>query len=146
MDVQEVQPARDRVRERTSSAARERIDRRTRERVEEVTRAGPGAIRRRLDALEREWELDRVLMANFAVVGGLVFAEGLRRVRGIRKHNGWLAFFASQIGFMGLHALIGWCPPSVVFRRLGVRTAKEISAEREALAKALERTGPPGAG
>ena len=34
------------------------------------------------------------------------------------------------------HALQGWCPPLPVFRRWGVRTAREIEEERYAL-KAL---------
>jgi hypothetical protein len=39
-------------------------------------------------------------------------------------------------GFLLQHAWQGWCPPIPLFRRVGVRTAAEIEAERYAL-KAL---------
>jgi hypothetical protein len=43
---------------------------------------------------------------------------------------------AAVFGFFAQHALQGWCPPIPVFRRLGVRTQREIERERYAL-KAL---------
>jgi hypothetical protein len=43
---------------------------------------------------------------------------------------------AGVLGFFAQHALQGWCPPIPVFRRLGVRTQREIERERYAL-KAL---------
>lgn len=36
-------------------------------------------------------------------------------------------------GFLLQHAIQGWCPPVPAFRRLGIRTAREIEAERYAL-------------
>jgi len=39
-------------------------------------------------------------------------------------------------GFFFQHATQGWCPPIPVFRRMGVRTRREINRERYAL-KAL---------
>jgi hypothetical protein len=38
--------------------------------------------------------------------------------------------------FLLQHAVQGWCPPIIWFRRLGVRTSTEIDHERNAL-KAL---------
>ncbi len=35
--------------------------------------------------------------------------------------------------FLAQHALQGWCPPVSLFRRLGVRTRREIDGERFAL-------------
>jgi hypothetical protein len=35
--------------------------------------------------------------------------------------------------FLFQHAVQGWCPPVPLFRRLGVRTRKEIDAEKYAL-------------
>mgnify|MGYP006201292969 CR=1 FL=1 len=43
---------------------------------------------------------------------------------------------AAVFTFFGQHALQGWCPPIPIFRRLGVRTHREIARERYAL-KAL---------
>jgi hypothetical protein len=40
------------------------------------------------------------------------------------------------LGFLLQHATQGWCPPVSVLRRRGVRTRREIEAERYAL-KAL---------
>jgi hypothetical protein len=36
-------------------------------------------------------------------------------------------------GFLLQHGLQGWCPPLPLFRRLGVRSFKEIDRERFAL-------------
>jgi hypothetical protein len=36
-------------------------------------------------------------------------------------------------GFLLQHAVQGWCPPVPVFRRLGIRTAREIDLERYGL-------------
>jgi hypothetical protein len=73
-------------------------------------------------------------MANFAVLGGLTFALGLRSIRARRKANGWLVLFGTQLGFLLFHSVYGWCPPVPVLRRLGFRTAREIEAERHAIA------------
>jgi hypothetical protein len=43
---------------------------------------------------------------------------------------------AAVLTFFAQHALQGWCPPIPLFRRLGVRTAREIERERYAI-KAL---------
>jgi len=40
------------------------------------------------------------------------------------------------LSFLFQHAVQGWCPPVPVFRRMGVRTRKEIDREKYAL-KAL---------
>jgi hypothetical protein len=37
-----------------------------------------------LDELDREWDVDRALMANFAIVGGVTFAVGVNRMRARR--------------------------------------------------------------
>ena len=36
-------------------------------------------------------------------------------------------------GFLLQHAVQGWCPPVPMFRRMGIRTAREIDSERHAL-------------
>ncbi|WP_207478489.1 YgaP family membrane protein [Arenibaculum pallidiluteum] len=100
---------------------------------ETVRRAArqPSRIDGRLADLEREWDMERTIEANAALVGlagiGLAAALGDRRLL-------WVP--AAVSGFLLLHALQGWCPPVPLFRRLGVRTAAEIHAERTAL-KAL---------
>lgn len=144
MEPQLSMPRSDRARDHTSGAAREKIDRLTRARLAELANAPPEELGRRLEQLDHEWDLDRALMMNFAVVGGFTFGQGVRQRRMLRRGNGWLYFFGSQVAFMAMHALVGWCPPSIVFRRMGIRTDKEIAAEREAVRALLRRTSSAG--
>lgn len=48
----------------------------------------------------------------------------------------WLIVPGVVLPFLLQHAVQGWCPPVPIFRRLGVRTRKEIDREKYAL-KAL---------
>ncbi len=127
----------DRVRRHTAAAPNERIEALTRFQVEDTVRQGRDAIVRRLAELEHEWDIDRVLMLNFAVVGGAGFLAGARRRAFARGLNGWQIFTTVQLGFLAWHAIVGWCPPSSVFRRMGFRSAREIETERRALERAL---------
>lgn len=129
----------DRVRRHTAAPPNERIEAFTRWQVEDTVRRGRDAIVERLTELEKEWDIDRVLMLNFAVVGGGGFLKGALR-RGLklrRSFNGWQVFTTIQLAFLAMHATVGWCPPAALFRRLGFRTSREIEAERRALEKAL---------
>jgi len=86
-------------------------------------------IDNRLSELDGEWDIERVLQANAAslILFGLVRATARRR---------WLLFPLLVAGFLLQHAIQGWCPPVPILRRLGIRTAQKIEAERYAL-KAL---------
>jgi hypothetical protein len=121
----------DRIRKHTATHVNDKIDRLTRARLQEHLAGGRDAVVARLKELDREWHVDRALMANFAIVGGLSHELGMH------YHRGWMTFFRAQMGFLLMHALVGWCPPLPVFRRLGFRTAKEIAAERAELTRAL---------
>jgi hypothetical protein len=87
-------------------------------------------IKQRLKALDREWDVERLLQANASVLVLLGTALGTT------VHKKFLLLPAAVFGFFAEHALQGWCPPIPVFRRLGVRTQREIERERYAL-KAL---------
>lgn len=90
----------------------------------------PDEIDSRLEDLDREWDVERVLEANAATLalsGVLLGAVADRR---------WLFLPAAVTAFLLQHAVQGWCPPIPIIRRLGVRTAAEIAEERYAL-KAL---------
>jgi len=132
----------DRVREHSPQYINRRIAREIDIRVQHCMREGRDAVLERLGELEREWDIDRVVMANFALGGGLAYALGLRRLTqrspGAEQRSGWLYFFGAQLGFLLLHASIGWCPPVAVWRRLGVRTKSELELERSLLLDALE--------
>jgi hypothetical protein len=135
-------PETDRVRRHTSPRALDRIDDRTFTELLDASTHGPSAVAQRRAALDREWDVDRALMAAFAVLGGLSAALGLRAQRRRRgRTSGWFVFLFVQLGFLLNHAVRGWCPPLPVLRRLGFRTQKEIDAERRALTDRLDDLG-----
>ena len=86
--------------------------------------ARPREIPARLAELDREWDIERALQANAAAVslGGLLLAALVDRRL--------IAVPAMVAGFLGQHAVQGWCPPVPVLRRLGFRTPTEICEER----------------
>lgn len=127
-----IAPDFDRIRAHTPPQVTDRIDAVAHHQFDQAVAGGRDAIVRRLAELEREWDLDRAVMANFAVLGGLNLAFGSRGRRGL------LALLGVQMGFLLLHSLAGWCPPSAVFRRLGFRSRQEIDAERHELLQHLE--------
>ena len=132
----------DRVRRHSAPRANARIDAQTAQRLRALEGATAAVLLRRIEELDQEWNVDRALMANLAIVGGFTFALGVRELRRRRgRWNGWLGFFSVQLGFMLWHATRGWCPPLPVFRRLGFRTAKEIAREREGVLALLARAG-----
>lgn len=117
----------DRVRRNTDPRINARIDDATDTSVRDHLSAGPEAIQRRLDELDREWDVERVLetLAPSLILGSLALSQvGSRR---------WMLFSAGVAAFLLQHAVQGWCPPIPVLRRLGVRTRGEIDRERYAL-------------
>lgn len=88
------------------------------------------SISERISELDHEWDLERWLEANAATAAfaGLVLGLAGRRT--------WFLLPAAVLPFLFMHALKGWCPPVPVLRRLGVRTQREIDAEKYSL-KAL---------
>jgi len=131
----------DRVRAHSPSSVNEKIDLLTEARLARLEEAGPEEAARRLEELDREWDIDRALMLFFSGAGGLTFGLGLKRLRrfGQGRGNGWLSFFSVQLAFLGVHAAYGWCPPVALLRRLGFRTHSEIEKERDAVAALASR-------
>jgi hypothetical protein len=120
-----------RVRKSTDDAINVRIDRRTLENVASYSALGPDAIDARLDELDREWDIERILEANAASVSIAGLAMGA-----VTRNRRWLLLPTAVAAFLFLHAVEGWCPPIPILRRLGFRTQREIDEERTAL-KAL---------
>ncbi|KAB2897766.1 MAG: hypothetical protein F9K40_12320 [Kofleriaceae bacterium] len=127
----------DRIREHTRESINKRIDRQTLGAVADSI-GSTDEISIRLRELDREWHVDRALMLNFAVLGGLSGGMAMRNLARRGRIGGWGLFFWVQVGFLAYHAVRGWCPPLPVFRRLGFRSANEIGAEREVLHEALK--------
>lgn len=120
----------ERVPQHSADYVNQQIRLRTEESIARVAAAGPAAIARRLEELDREWDIERTLEANAAT------AVLLGVTLGATVDRKWFIFPAVVAGFLLQHAVQGWCPPLPVFRRYGVRTQSEIEEERYAL-KAL---------
>lgn len=86
-------------------------------------------IDQRLHELDHEWDVERTLETNAAIISIFGLGLGLFRRRA-------LLLPVIVASFLLQHALQGWCPPVPIFRRLGIRTMREINEERYAL-KAL---------
>lgn len=124
----------DRVRQHTPAKVNARIDAKTRRELARTAGMDDArVVEARLDELSREWDVDRAVMATFAIVGGLGLALGHLRSRR------WHLVLGAQLAFLLNHAVRGWCPPVAVFRRLGYRTQQEICGERRVLEAARER-------
>jgi len=132
----------DRVRQVTDLRAQERLDAELIARVAQLARAPRPVLTRRIAELEREWDVERMLEANAAVLGG--GSVLLAAVTGRR----WLLLTGAVTVFLLQHAIQGWCPPLELFRRLGMRTRREIDLELHAV-KALrgdyDQLRPPSA-
>jgi hypothetical protein len=120
----------DRVRAHTAADVNGRIDDTMRDRLFSYSTRSDTEISTRIDALDREWDIERyleVMAPSFALTGLTLGLLGSRK---------WLLFSSAVLAFLVQHAVQGWCPPLAVLRRLGVRTRREIDEERYAL-KAL---------
>lgn len=119
-----------RVQDNTASYVNREIDQHTQERIDFYRVQDKERLTQRLEEMDREWDTERTLQTNFAIlsaVGAALTAE---------VHGRWAWLALGVPAFMVQHGLQGWCPPLAVLRRLGVRTAREINDERFAL-KAL---------
>lgn len=116
-----------RVPRHTSEQINAKIRREMEERVARYRHAAPGEIDRRLQELDQEWDVERMLETNasaIAFTGCALAATTDRR---------WVFLPLVVTGFLFQHAIQGWCPPLPVIRRLGFRTMREIDDERQAL-------------
>jgi len=118
----------ERVVKHTNPEINLRIQERTQARIARLASQGPDAIRRRLDALDSEWDIERVveLQASVLTLASMIIA-------GVKRERRWFMLGGLAQGFMLQHAVQGWCPPIPALRWMGFRTAREIEEEREAL-------------
>lgn len=115
-----------RVPEHTADSVNTQIEEEMLIRLEHY-QAHPEKIYLRLEELDREWVIERMLEANAST---LALSGILLAVVGQRKA---LLFSMGVLGFLLQHAIQGWCPPVPLLRRLGFRTSREIETERFAL-------------
>ena len=120
----------DRVRANTSEEINRQIDRETDIHIRAYAQMGGEEIARRINELEREWDLERFLETNASALAltGVFF--------GLLGSKKWLILSGAVLAFLFQHATQEWCPPVPLLRRMGIRTRKEIDQEKYAL-KAL---------
>jgi hypothetical protein len=121
----------DRVRNHTAAHVNEAIDRKTGAHVRELAGRGREAVAARLAKLDREWDIERLIAVEAAVVATVLGELNRRRTSRFRMLLG-----AHQAMVM-LHAATGWSPTTALLRRLGIRTRTEIDAERASLQNLL---------
>ncbi|MBI4422728.1 MAG: DUF2892 domain-containing protein [Elusimicrobia bacterium] len=107
--------------------AHERIRRRTSVMVARTAAKGPDAVLRRLRALDRELDVQRA--SELLIAAAAFLGAGLYRP----ERAGWLALTGAAASLLLQHAMTGWSPAAGLLRQLGLRTAREIEEEREAL-------------
>lgn len=114
-----------RVPEHTSDRINERIRRATRASILYHSQH-PDQIDERLREIDEEWDVERTLETNAAtlILAGTLLSAFDRK---------WAILPLAVSGFLLQHGLQGWCPPLPLLRRAGVRTPREIEAERYAL-------------
>ena len=122
----------DRVRVNSPSQINEAIDGNIEDSVASYINKPASVIKERIEKLDEEWDIERVLELNaslIALTGVIMAATGSRK---------WLIVPLVVTGFLAQHAIKGWCPPLTLFRKLKVRTRKEIDMEKFALLRIIE--------
>ena len=117
----------DRVRRHTAAAVLRRIDDTAVAHLLECASGGTDSIAARLHELDREWDVDRAVETETAFTGlaGLALGVLVRPV--------FLAAPAFAAAMLTLYAVTGRHPLMPLWRRLGLRSAREIARERHAL-------------
>jgi hypothetical protein len=124
-----IRPTATRVEENTAPPVKRDIEHFTEGHLAQAA-SDPQRITTRLQELDEEWDIERVLQTNYGIVNLLSITLGALVARP------WFLVTGFASAFMIQHAVQGWCPPVPVFRKFGFRTAREIDQERYAL-KAL---------
>ena len=127
METTQFDQREDKVRAQSKPEANQRIDEKTAYNLRLYAAADKDLISSRLEQLDREWDIERILQVNAsgAVLVGMTL--------GLLVNRKWLALPVIVGGFLLQHAVQGWCPPLVLLRSKGVRTRKEIERERYGL-------------
>ena len=122
----------DRVRRSTPSEINSRIDRQTDDNIQRFRNRSENEIRERIEELDREWDVERMLEVNASTLA----LSGL--VLGLTVSRKWLLLPGIVLPFLLQHGIQGWCPPLSILRRQGVRTRGEIDREKFALLSELD--------
>ncbi len=105
---------RDLVRENTATQINRRVERQAEERIERHAGSDRQEITNRIEELEREWDIERVLEVNASALA--LAGIGVAAATGNKK---WLTVPGVVLPFLIQHAVQGWYLPVPLFRRLG---------------------------
>lgn len=108
------------------------IDQTTRDNILWYSREDPDVIAARMSDLDKEWDMERLLILNASIFS---LASILL---GTTKNRLWFIAPVLISFFLGQQAIQGWCPPVALLRKAGIRTRKEIDMEKYALLEALK--------
>lgn len=117
----------DRVRNSTPYRLNQKIDDSIKENIAYYATKSKEEISHRIKALDREWDIERLLEVNMSTLALTGIALS------VTKHIRWLLLPTVVLGFFAQHAIQGWCPPLPILRKLGYRTRGEIDQEKYAL-------------
>lgn len=121
---------RDRVRENTPAEDNSVMDQKVMDRMSRFRNLSISEINRRLEKLQKEWDIERALEVNASSIAlASIFLGTFRR-------KSWFLLTFVVAGFLLQHGIQGWCPPLIPLRKMGFRTRAEIDEEIYAL-KAL---------
>jgi len=118
---------RDKVRNHTPARLNHRIDQAMMKRILEYSRKSPEEISARITELDREWDIERVIETG----AGTVALTGVL-MSGLRSRK-WLMVSAATLGALLQHSLTRRGAALKALRALGIRTRREIDAEKYAL-------------
>jgi hypothetical protein len=111
----------------------EKIDNEINSNLRSYANSNSATIQRRIQELDEEWDVERVLEVNASTLALTGLALGLT------VNRRWLALPAVVLTFLFQHGVQGWCPPLPVLRRLGIRTRGEIDREKYELMALINR-------
>lgn len=95
--------------------------------IKEYAGKSPEEISQRIKALDKEWDIERVLDLNMSAMALCGIASSLL----FNKYSIILPILL--LLFFIWHAFQGWCPPIPILRLLKIRTRPEIDREKYAL-------------
>lgn len=117
----------EKVERTTAPQLNEKFEAQAQESVSKYIGADRDTIDQRLQELESEWNVERMIEVEAPSMIGLGIALGLTH------DKKWFALSAMAAGMVILHNLQGWYPMLPLLRRLGLRAQSEIDREYMAL-------------
>ena len=125
-------PGADKVKQVTPPVLNKKANEKTQNNIVHYANETDSVIQRRIDQLDSEWDMERLLALNASalIISGLIL--------GSRVNKKWFWLSGVVTSFLGMHAVQGWCPPVPLFRAFGVRTRMEIDKEKYSLMEILK--------